>query len=101
MAQTKRHRPFSDLPPATQAGILCNDARFQAFAAQQCGLDIGRITPTAAAEYLRQTCGISSRRDRTSNRTANQKFQTVRTELDAWNGRIPSPHTQTNRKPNL
>jgi len=80
--------PFDQIPPATQAGILCNDPRFQKFAAMRCGLIDKQFTATAAAEYLRDCCNISSRADLNTSAAANQTFQTLRTEFDAWTGRI-------------
>lgn len=83
-------RPFSELPPATQAGILCGDERFQRFVASQIGFSDGRATPTATTEYLRQWCGITSRINLATNREAREKLETLRTEFDAWTGKIPS-----------
>lgn len=82
---------FENLQPAQQAGIICNDARFQKFAATRCGIPDQRFTPSAAAHFLRDCCQIASRRDLNANAEAIQKFQTLRTEFDAWAGRIPSP----------
>ncbi len=84
-------KPFDQLPVATQAGILCNDKRFHRFVEVQLKLRIGWITETGAAEYLRQTCGIQSRRELTTNQTAAEKFQTLRTEYDAHIGKISRP----------
>lgn len=55
-------QPFSDLPPPQQAGILCNDPRFQKFAATRCGLHGKQFNAIAAAQYLRDCCQIDSRR---------------------------------------
>jgi hypothetical protein len=85
--------PFNDLPPAQQAGMLCNDDRFQRFAATRSGLPGQTFTTTAAAEYLRQICKISSRSELTTSETAAQQFQNLRTEFDAWIGKIASPRT--------
>ena len=83
--------PFDDLPPPQQAGILCNDPQFQRFAGLRgLGLD-QELTPTAAAEYLRTACRVASRRDLASDATAAQRFQMLRTEFDAWRGRIARP----------
>lgn len=81
---------FDDMPAAQQAGILCNDPRFQEFAAQRCGFPGGQFSSTAAAEYLRDCCGIQSRRWLNTDETARRKFQTLRTEFDAWTGKIAS-----------
>lgn len=84
-------RPLSDMPPAQQAGILCNDPRFCAFAATRAGIDTDQITPEGAAAWLRRECSIASRRHLNHNQTAAHTFQAIRTEFDAWTGKIPSP----------
>ncbi len=81
-------RPFHEMLPAQQAGMLCNDPRFQSFAATRCGLPNGQFSATATAQYLRDCCDIASRRDLNNNQHAANKFQTLRTEFDAWAGRI-------------
>ncbi|CUH68646.1 hypothetical protein TG4357_03716 [Thalassovita gelatinovora] len=81
---------FDDMQPAQQAGILCNDPRFQRFAATRCGAPGEQFNASAAAEYLRQCCGIDSRRQLGTDQAAQQKFQTLRTEFDAWTGKIAS-----------
>ena len=85
------HRRFDDLRPAQQAGIICNDDRFQRFAATRCGLPEVQFSATAAAEYLRDCCQIDSRRDLNTNRQARARFQALRTEFDAWTGRLATP----------
>jgi len=82
MQQTRRR--FDDLPPAQQAGILCNDDRFKRFAAIRCGYPGDRFTISAAARYLRDCCRIDSRAELNSNQTAQNRFQALRTEFDAW-----------------
>jgi hypothetical protein len=82
---------FNEMPPAQQAGIICNDDRFRIFSATRSGMPGTQFTATAAAEYIRNCCGIDSRSALNSNQTAARKFQTLRTEFDAWAGRIHSP----------
>ena len=79
---------FDDMDPAQQAGILCNDPRFQQFAASRCGMRGQQFSTSAAAEYLRDCCQIDSRKQLTTSEAAQQKFQILRTEFDAWTGRI-------------
>jgi hypothetical protein len=43
-----------------------------------------------AAEYLRRFCDIQSRRDLATNIDARARFRILRTEFDAWTGRIAS-----------
>jgi len=90
MNRQNRQR-FDDLAPAQQAGILCNDPRFQEFAATRCGMAGQQFSTSAAAQYLRDCCAIDSRAELTRNSAANTKFQTLRTEFDAWTGKIGKP----------
>lgn len=90
MTTTTRQR-FEDMDPTQQAGILCNDPRFQTFAARRCGLDDQQFSPTAAAQYLRDCCHIESRRQLSRNTAAQKQFQILRTEFDAWTGKIATP----------
>lgn len=82
---------FDDLPTAQQAGMLCNDERFRAFAGTQCLSTTVQISPTAAAEFIRTHCGVTSRRDLNTDADAARKFQTLRTEFDVWTGKIGRP----------
>lgn len=92
--RTANVRRFNELPQAQQAGMLCNDAQFRTFAGRQAiGLKV-QITPTAAAEFIRTHCGVSSRRELNTNTAAALKFQTLRTEFDAWAGRIQTPRKE-------
>lgn len=87
------HRPqkFNDLPPAQQAGIICNDPRFQKFAAMRSGFPNQQFNATAAAEYLRTICQIASRSQLNSSSPAQSRLQSLRTEFDAWAGKIATP----------
>lgn len=79
---------FDEMDPAQQAGILCNDPRFQQFAAYRCGMRGQQFSTSAAAQYLRDCCQIDSRKQLTTSEAAQQKFQILRTEFDAWTGKI-------------
>ncbi|WP_323779072.1 hypothetical protein [Leisingera sp.] len=82
---------FEDMPPAQQAGILCNDPQFQRFAAVRSGYPGGEFLPSAAAEYVRLTCGVNSRGLLNTNKAASERFQALRTEFDAWSGKLATP----------
>ncbi len=70
--------------------MLCNEAAFRVYVDLQT-LNTGtQATVTAAAEFIRSQCGIKSRRALISGSEAARKFQTLRTEYDAWRGAIPS-----------
>ncbi|WP_249139114.1 hypothetical protein [Actibacterium sp. MT2.3-13A] len=63
-----------DLTPDQQAGMLCNDQQFQAFAAERRGFSGGRFAASAAAEFLRHECGVTSRRHLNTDRAAARVF---------------------------
>jgi hypothetical protein len=77
-----------------QAGILCSDPQFQRFVAARMRHilgDLEQVTATVAAEYLRRFCNITSRRDLATNIDARARLRILRTEFDAWSGRIAKP----------
>lgn len=87
-------RPFEQLPAPQQAGILCNDDRFRRFVAVRLGLTTSAKDPiqsSLAAEYIRNVCQIPSRSDLATSNDAQQKFAALRTEFDAWTGKIARP----------
>jgi len=86
-----KRRKFTDLPPAQQAGILCNDPQFQQFAATRSGFPGQQFSATAAAEYLRTCCKITSRRYLSIDKAALTNFHVLCTEFDAWTGKIATP----------
>lgn len=85
---TAKVRRFNDLPNAQQAGMLCNDEQFRKFAGTRTIKTGIQLSPSAAAEFIRTFCCVTSRRDLNTDPEAAQKFQTLRTEFDAWAGRI-------------
>ncbi|WP_299146008.1 hypothetical protein [uncultured Tateyamaria sp.] len=76
---------------AQRAGMLCNDVEFRRFVAERTIGQRELIANTAAAEHLRQVCGIDSRKKLNTDTVAAQKFEALRTEFDAWRGRIGQP----------
>lgn len=92
---TAHKRPFADLPKPTQAGILCNDPQFQRFAAETVLGKGAQFTSTAAAEFLRRKCDIKSRSELVTNAAAASRLAALRTDFDAWAGRIqPQPNRE-------
>ncbi len=85
-----QHQTFDALPLPQQAGIMCNDDRFQRFAAMRSGFPGSQFQSSAAAEYLRSCCKIDSRRDLATDTAAQEAFAKLRTDFDAWRGRIPA-----------
>lgn len=88
---TGKVQHFNNLPNAQQAGMLSNDEHFRTFAGTSfLGSNI-QVSPTATAEFIRTYCGVASRRDLNTNDEAARKFHALRTEFDAWAGRIHAP----------
>lgn len=81
--------PFADLPRPQQAGILCNDPKFQTFAGDQTLHHGQPLNSSACAEFIRLQCGVNSRAALDTNTAAAHRFDALRTEFDAWRGRIP------------
>ncbi|WP_306131085.1 hypothetical protein [Roseovarius sp. MMSF_3350] len=87
---------FDRMPRPQQAGILANDIRFKRFVAVRLHLareGAGTITvnTSAAAEFIRSECQVASRRDLATDTAAAQRFDALRTEFDAFTGRIARP----------
>lgn len=90
MSAAARQR-LSDVQPAQQAGILCNDPKFQRFAAVRSGLPNHQFNASAAGEYLRGVCQIISRTVLNTSKPAQAQFAALRTEFYAWSRRIAQP----------
>lgn len=82
---------FDEMPPSQQAGIMCNDPRFQQFVGAHTIESGVTIAASGCAEYISTICNINSRRDLNTNQDAHNKFQSLRTEFDAWTGKIANP----------
>jgi hypothetical protein len=88
---TKTRKRFDDLPAAQQAGMLCNEDQFRRFADSRTIESGSAATVGAAAEFIRLFCGVNSRIALNTNAIAAEKFAIMRTEFDAWAGRIQAP----------
>ncbi|QFT81190.1 hypothetical protein FIU89_11270 [Roseovarius sp. THAF27] len=85
--------PFRDLPLPQQAGMMACEEHFRTFVGNRIFRDNhGPVQEGAAAEYIRGWCGVRSRRDLATDPRAAERFETLRTEYDAWRGRIPRPN---------
>lgn len=84
-------QPFTRLPPAQQAVILCNDPQFRDYVGRHClGLKWA-VSDSAAAHYLRDLCRIASRRELNTDDAARRRFEALRTDFDVWAGRLARP----------
>ena len=82
---------FSHLPAPQQAGILSNERQFACFLAETFDYPIEHDS----AVFIRGYCGVSSRRELATNSAAACKFAQLRTEYDAWRGKISRPDRRT------
>lgn len=89
--QDDARTPFADLPLPQQAGILCNDPRFQRFAAARCGLPDQQFNPSACAHFLRDCCQIQSRSDLATDARAAGRFRALLTSFNDWTGKQTTP----------
>ncbi len=81
-------KAFTDFPLSQQAGILCNDPQFQSFAGTRSVKSGVIFNPSACAAYIRTICMIESRSALDQDTHAADRFERMRTEFDAWRGRI-------------
>lgn len=80
-------RPLRSLPRPQQGGVLSGTDQFRAFLAERHGVVPGEDP----APFLRNHCGVASRRELATNAVAGRLFDTLVTEYDAWRGRIAGP----------
>lgn len=80
-------RPFDMLPLAQQAALLCQHPQFSAFLAAL------HSYPAAhdPAVFVRHHCAVSSRAELTTDAAAGRRFEALRTEYDAWRGKLAPP----------
>ncbi len=80
----KRDRtPFHEKEYSVQAGIRCNDPRFQKY--------VGKTLPQGAAAYVRQHCDVNSRAelDDPENIEAACRWIELNAEFEQWAGMVP------------
>lgn len=81
-AAARRKAP---LLPAARAAMLCTDPAFARYVAT------AHDYPGDTASFVRGWCDVASRRDLNTDPAAAARFETLRTEFDAWAGRIARP----------
>ena len=75
-------RAWSDLPPAQQAGIRCNEPAFWRFLGTICEGDI--LTELDAACEVRRRCGVASRSEILPARRLEQRWNLIESAYQAW-----------------
>jgi hypothetical protein len=89
----KPRRRMSELSRAQQAGILCHDERFMAFLEEVYDVPInaGAGRYEEAAIFVRAFCEIAGRKELNTDDEAWERFEGIRTEFDAYTGKIGRP----------
>lgn len=81
-APEKERRRFSELPPAQQAALKCQDEAFRRW------LWEAHYFPTEdeddVAEWIRVQCEVKSRADLNTNPEAAERWLTLLREFDVW-----------------
>lgn len=81
-------RKWDELSIAQQAGIMCEDKRFQTFIAESIpetmGHGEGAITAEDAATYVRRKCGVNSRAHIEGKPEATRIFRDLETSFEIW-----------------
>lgn len=80
---TSAKRPWRDMKPAQQAGIRCAEPIFQAFLKERYPED-WRALEGDAAELVRYICGVTSRADLNTVRTARDIWRELDDSFIAW-----------------
>lgn len=83
----KAPRPFASLPLPQQAALLCGREAFRRFAfeAEDYTGDVnGDAAEEQAAEWLRRTCGVRSRKDIAYGTDAGTAFVQIYDRFHAW-----------------
>lgn len=86
----KPKRSWDELSIAQQAGILCNEKRFQVFVGEQMAKTRGDgfrqdlVSEDDAAWYVRTQCGVNSRADIEKNHDAVRKFKSLDADYRGW-----------------
>lgn len=84
----KERRKFEDLKRSQQAGMLCQDARFQTFMKEVHNADItaygDEMRDRCCATSVRQFCGVNTRAAFDTNELAAAKWDTLHSEYVQW-----------------
>jgi hypothetical protein len=84
----KNRKAWADLPPSQQAAMRSDEGAFWKFLEKN--YDRSTWSPEAAAEHIRQLCGVHSRRDLNDNHKARVLWHQLDREFLVWSGRLAS-----------
>lgn len=78
-------RPWNELAPAQQAGILCGEPAFWTFLNEKYDHMLPDVRDaTRAAIVVREICGVTSRRDIATDTRARGAFYSLNEQYRAW-----------------
>ena len=82
--------PRKEMTRAQWAGMLCQDAQFQTFVHY---LSQGNVPAQTddVAEFVRDYCDVKSRSEIGFSEETGDKWDMLKTEYDAWRGKIGRP----------
>jgi len=84
IVRTKNVTRFDDLPPAQQAGMLCNDPEFQQFVGTRTiksGVTLDRL---GCEIFICDICKVVDRFQLDRSEQATTTFRNLRSEFDRW-----------------
>lgn len=76
---TKPKRTFDEMPAAEQAGMMCQDARFQTYLQER-----HKVLGGDFAGFVRSWCGVDSRAEIKPNTKALHRWQFLMTDYQGW-----------------
>ena len=79
-APPRERRSFDELPRSQQAGILCNEGRFQKFM----GFTPGEAAIDVTACQVRTLCHVKSRSELDTNQQAAALWDSMIADYEAW-----------------
>ena len=81
--EEKTTRPWSELKPSNQAGIVCSEPAFTAFLKEEFGA-LFRGCNNDAAAFTRQYCGVKSRSQIADSEHGSKKWNRLQSLYRMW-----------------
>lgn len=81
-AGTKERRRFSELPPAQQAALKCQDEAFRRFMVAEYNAD--SMDENCVVRRVREFCGVASRSTLNTDRLAEQAWNRLLHDFNVW-----------------
>lgn len=91
----KERRPLKELPFPQQAALRCGDAEFRHFLFVEIEADLNMTaTADAAADFVRNYCGVSSRSEIRPETNAGILWERLNARFTAWRHEAPIAEPQ-------